>query len=89
MNATVDDYIGIARQVKTIHKHLLCLIDNATGKIPKDIIHFLYKMEDYLFLVKERAESQMLIDYPEIADLHTENYPDFSHIFYGGFKDIE
>jgi len=56
MNATVDDYIDIARQAKTLHKQLLSLIDNVTGKIPKDVIHFLFKMEDYLFLFKEQAE---------------------------------
>ena len=89
MNATVDDYIDIARQAKTLHKQLLSLIDNVTGKIPKDVIHFLFKMEDYLFLFKEQAEKQMVNDYPEIIDLHTNNYPDYSHIFYGGFKDIE
>ncbi len=31
----------------------------------------------------------MLSDCPEVVDLNTEDYPNFTHIFYGGFKDIE
>jgi hypothetical protein len=89
MKATIDEYIEIARQAKTTHKQLLKLIKLTTGKIPEDILNHLFKIQDYYFLFKERAEKRMLSDCPEVVNLHTDDYPNFTHIFYGGFKDIE
>jgi len=89
MKATIDEYIEIARQAKITHKQLLKLVKLTTDKIPEDIINHLYKMQDYYFLFKDRAEERMLSDCPEVVDLNTNDYPNFTHIFYGGFKDIE
>jgi hypothetical protein len=89
MKVTLDDYIEIARQAKLTHNHLLKLIDLINGKIPQEIIQTLFKMQDYYFLFKDKAEKRMLKDCPEVINLHTKNYPDYTHIFYGGFKDIE
>ncbi len=88
MNLILEEYIKIARHAKIEHKQLLTLIEVTTGNIPPDIIHPLSKMEDYLFLFKEKAEKRMVTDCPEVVNLHTKDYPDYTHIFYGGFKDI-
>ena len=88
MKATLDDYIEIARQAKLTHKHLLKLIDLSNGYIPQEIIQPLFKMQDHYFLFKDKAEKRMLRDCPEVINLQTTDYPDYTHIFYGGFKDI-
>jgi hypothetical protein len=89
MKIVLEEYIDIARQIKITHKQLLQLLEKTQEKMPPEIVHPLLKMEDYLFLFKERAEKQMLADCPQVINLQTEDYPDYSHIFYGGFKDIE
>ncbi|MFX0086696.1 MAG: hypothetical protein ACFFAU_13575 [Candidatus Hodarchaeota archaeon] len=89
MKATLDEYIDIARQAKNTHKHLIRLIALTNGKIPQEIVQPLFKMQDYYFLFKDKAEERMLRDCPEVINLHTQDYPDYTHIFYGGFKDIE
>ncbi|MHA2224173.1 MAG: hypothetical protein ACXAC8_03140 [Candidatus Hodarchaeales archaeon] len=89
MNTSVDGYIEIAQLAKRTHKQLLQLIDTSKGSLPKKFIYPLIKMEDYLFLFKDKAEKLMLKDCPEVLELHTKKYPDYTHIFYGGFKDID
>ena len=94
MNVTLDEYVEIARLAKVTHKHLLKLIDKVDGKLPGEVIKPLLKMQDYLFLFKDKAEKQMIKDCPEVLNINPDgqfiytNYPDYTHIFYGGFKDI-
>lgn len=89
MKMTLEEHIAIARQTKRLHKELSTLFDLTTGKYPKSITKHLFSIQTAFINFKDIAEERMVKEHPNVLEIHTERFPRFTDIFYGGWKDIE